>query len=538
MTISKIRDKTPTYCLLLVLLLATIYCISEIFVLCNDFSLLSIHGIDDAAFAESLRKLYASQNLTELMVQNEYGYGWIYWSSVALFALPGKILFDLTGIATLYIILPRSYSLLFSLLSVFVFYKLCKIYIKNSWLAVCATLLFPLYPTLMYFSQRFGTTSVLAFFSISCVYFMVRDEEITRRSFYLSCGCLAIALAIKLTAAAIVPLFLMLLFSRFHFCFSKDHWKLWLKTGAISIYGCLFCISPAIALAPLFPKESGDSLAKLLYFISASAGKNLQFIENMICGVINGTWFSVCYICLLVLMLLSVLNKWKSADARKWDWLCFVIGYGVGMIFICYTATNGSNYAVNYGTILSYLPLLGLAWFDGGRSKKRSCYITVFCLLALQCGFLAWQVFQGEEISVHHFSQVEATTREKAERSLELKALVQTCAEKENLTQFSILADASIPTFYSKIQNESTTFDSIWSNLQEWNVDGKNFIVLDKIDDSRLWYLSQEQRTDGSLAEDDAARAELIETGVLQGIFWDLIQETDEYYFFARAQGQ
>lgn len=533
-----IKEKIPIYFLLAVEILFILYCTLQNFVLCEDFSLLSIHGIDDAAFAESVRKLYASQGMEELLVQNDFGYGWIYWISVALFTLPGKFLYDQGITSVLYILLPRFYSMIFAILSVYVFYRLCRVYIKSPWLVATATLLFPLFPTMMHFSQRFSTTPSMTFFALLCVYFIVKDERLKPGSFWCSSLSLAIALGIKLTAVAIVPLFLLLMFSRFAWKFNKENIIIWVKVGIPSAYLALFCVSPAIALTPLFKEQSLASRMTIVQFIQSAAGKDVSLLKNMENGIIKGQMYWPLYAILFFCLCTVTIIKFKQKDSRKSEWGGLLSGYMIGIVLICKTATNGPTYATMYSTILSFIPLLSLALFECVSSLKITGCVVSAGLLLGQTYYINPSNASGFAFPINFFMQTALTSQSEIQLVSELKSVSQRYADENGLTEYIIVIDAGLPNFLPKLSNKYVDCYSCWNDLQNWNLQPVTFIVLDKIDDSRLWYLPHEQRTDGSLAEDYADRQALIETGLLQGISWDLIEETDEYYFFARAQGQ
>ncbi|WP_312702500.1 hypothetical protein [Sedimentibacter sp.] len=539
-----LEKKLPIQLMLILFAAFSIFCLCLCFILSERFSTLSIHGIDSIAFAEYLNSIYNKTSIGDLLHNNGYGYGWIFWTALAIFCLPGKIMFDMGLTSVVYIVSTRIFCLIFSLLAVYVTYKLFHLYIKNQWLLCTATLLCPIFPTLMYYSQRPSTTPLLAFFGALCVYFMLRDEEITKKSFFLSCLSLAACLATKLTSVNFVPIFLLLMLSRFHFKFSKENIIQWFKSGIVSIYVWIFLMSPAIALYPFFPKISKLSIDEFVQFISLANGGNVGLLHNFENGIMGGFTYKLVFIFLILCFVANIICKFKKNDSHKMDYLMLVVGYVLSSILVCVIAGNGVWFTVSYGMTSSFIPLLGLAVFeniDKPSIKKAAIGSVCILLVVIQGNYFYKECHAvGSSLSPlefkHEFELHKSDVLLASNLNNHVVSLLKNQEGNTDCSETIVLSDWSLPKFLSNIDTPQYVSYSIWSNIQDY--DNVEVFVLDKDKTERYSCYGEGHYADETLvaqfAEDEKSRNELITNGTFKGEHYTLVDESEEYYMFLR----
>lgn len=179
------------------------------FLISSSLGLTGLRDIDDLAFQSVLRKVHLlllNGDFAGIWQINDYAYGWIYWFPVGVVTFPFYLLSHYAQIDWPLVVFPRQMSLMFAVLSLLVMRRLLRRAGVPEVGVAAALAIFCLFPTLGYFSMRFGTVNAVMFFSLLSFYFAWDDKPSTARGRFLALLALAVAGGIKPSGLLIAPL--------------------------------------------------------------------------------------------------------------------------------------------------------------------------------------------------------------------------------------------------------------------------------------------------------------------------------------------
>lgn len=453
--------------LILFFIILTVFC--ENFIAGTSFDLLGLRTIDDQALQASLRK-YHEQPLSQITFMNDYGYGWFFWFPMYIITLPLYFVYRFAGIAWPLIVIPRMQSLFFSVLCLFLMYKIVSLYTKNKLIIVTAIFLMPIFPTGAYFAGRFGTNPQTAFFSMLSVWYVLKNSKIDTIDLRKVLGSFALAMGTKTSAIIIAPILILLVLERYGWKFNKRNIVIWIRESFFAFILMVFTISPAILLAPFNIQNATNSFNVLYSYVSQRSG-SADIILNF-GGFIGESYFLMAAVLLFLgLIYLSATQKYKR------DFLWLFCGSALGILFLCRTIDYGSMYIVIYGFAISFvlpLGLIALEYINVKDIKIKSRIVSVICCLMCvqQLFFIGGKVIRNDSYSIlayydYYMNNVSAYNARH-------NALLD-----NNNGNIIVFVDWSVPAIVSSLGHEDITYYTIWNDLGVYNQEVNN-IVLDK----------------------------------------------------------
>ncbi len=454
------------YIIYAVYFLFILLAIWECFCGSKDIDLVSFRHYDDLCFHYVINS--HMKDLSQLLNWNDYGYGWIYWIVATLYCSIGWLLCYFYNISWVLCVTPRLVSLVFTLATVCVAYKLVGLYTKDKLLKSIYIFLLPLFPTYLYYGLLFSCNPHVEFFAICAVYALAKNRLIEKKNLYISFLCLCVAIGIKLTAVLILPIWGLLLLSRFNFKLNHFFWKSCLPLTILSIFFTLFLISPNVYIG-VFDHSKWVNLYNMFKW-ATTFGSNGEssFIINFQKGIIHSytIWpiFVILFVMLLVTTVFTFYSECKrrcDKDIQFYDYIAYILGYVIAVSLLCYRINHGPLFITYYYTCICFVLPLGLLLLEKISSKLR--IIIIYFLFTSQIFYICANAFHKNGILRYYYS-IKNTINEQHE-SLEMKQLLDdTFRNKEYVIQF----DGSTPHFIneSKREHKNVSIKTAWHDFK------------------------------------------------------------------------
>lgn len=322
------------------------YAFMQNFVFSSNLDQLSFRTVDDLAFQYTLRNNHEHLRFFGL---NSYAYGWLFWFPVTVLTYPAYLISKYGGDDTLLIVIPRNISLLFTIGTMIVLYKICCHYTRNNLLVATALILFLSFPTTGYFSLRFGTVSQTAFFSALAFYIAISRKSYDVKSIGYIGAAAGAALAVKLSAMLILPFIGLILADRLNWKISKENFK---KAG-------IFIGTAIVTYLALGQPNFREILAQI-QTTKISYGDNLPLIDNLQASIFGPFLHQFIFAIFLTgLLVLAVRNIRNNRD-----YLFVFISILMCTAYLLATIKMGAAYISVYATVYMYLLLLGVVSLD------------------------------------------------------------------------------------------------------------------------------------------------------------------------------
>jgi hypothetical protein len=456
----------------------------ENFIFSSGFDILRFREIDDVAFQDTLRRTHlaiSSDRFSQLLVINDYAYGWIFWFPLALITYPFYLLSAHFLIDWPLIVFPRQISLGFGIASLFLLRKILKKYGTPEWVAAACVFVFLLFPSFGFFSLRFGTVNEVLFFCLLSLFLTVADDPSTLRGRLLISISLALAGGVKLSGLLIAPLIVVMVAIRYKYrslaVLIRD---LALVTAVFLI--CLIAFSnPALIAYPFQIEYWQDYHKTLSYFIATTQQANgpLNPFKRGY-SIFFGSVGCLVYISLLFW---GLCMRAVKADAKRLDLLAIIVTLLFVATYLFYFVRNG-NSATLYFTSISFLLLFGLPFLcDLPRGKIILGAVIFLELIDLSIRVSAQRGSDIQATSLNHL-----TYYMKDFQSIHLikesNRISECIRAKDKKWDAHVFVDFTVPTGLNSLSFPNACISVAWNNLSSI---GKycghreiDYIVLDK----------------------------------------------------------
>jgi hypothetical protein len=215
------KEKVFIFYAVLYILLGTF---SNLFFL-GDYGLIPLRDIDELAFHVSVDHSFEALkdfNFAKVFKNNDYVYGNIFWLFWTIVLTPFKFFESHSEIQTIVLLIPRMFSLIFVISTIFLWNKICdlltNVQIGNTH-KIVRNLFFFSIPTLSYSATKFHPNSMLLLTSALALYFSVKLFKLNTHIFnlnqliFLSSLFTALTISIKINGIIVFPLILYFVFS-------------------------------------------------------------------------------------------------------------------------------------------------------------------------------------------------------------------------------------------------------------------------------------------------------------------------------------
>jgi hypothetical protein len=234
----------------------------------ESFDILPIKTIDELIFQRTLlngRESMHSSAWIDVFANTEYGYGNIFWSPLIL--LSGLLAHS--GPDWLLIVAPRWISVGAYAWALFMFFQIGRLRNYSRSHCMLGVLLIATCRGMFTSSLFFHNNTLIAAFVMTSLYFL--SLRSTRRTRVFGAIFFGAALAIKLTAVFVLPIF-FLFFNKdlsWSQLFKNEILKRNLKAGAVIFSSAVFFFSPTVLLLPvgvnIFFTKSVETLRYILF---------------------------------------------------------------------------------------------------------------------------------------------------------------------------------------------------------------------------------------------------------------------------------
>ncbi|MBM5461558.1 hypothetical protein H8F21_28790 [Pseudomonas sp. P66] len=477
MTIEHSFRRYATVCYLLTGVIFAILFV-ENFIFSSDFTLLGFRSYDDVGFQASLRRAHLilqAGDWPKFFILNDYAYGWVFWATIALITYPLFLLEQSFSIAWPLIVTPRQLSLLFGVMCLMVMHKLLKQLKVPSWACAGAVLIFALFPSMGYFSLRFGTVNAVTFFSLLALYYALKQEKSTTWGVTRVALSLAIAGAIKLSGLLIAPLIALLLLRRLD-------WSRAVKTLVPPLIVFLLVlgvmINPSFLLIPSAPHFWIDYLNDLQKFLEVTRIPEgpANPVERFYYGVFRA--FGA-FLAMLLLMFGWFIAMRQDRSVRS-DFLAIIAIFVSVAIYLAVSVKNVSSVG-SYFTGISFVLLLGVVGYARSSSGPRVLGV-IISLLFLQQLFLLNKGIQSETPGMSHASYFIAKEFVEDDVALATSALACVKEHSNGASVGQILIDFTVPVAINSISHPETCLSMAWDNLspaRKYCGSPVDFLILD-----------------------------------------------------------
>lgn len=463
----------------------------ENFTFSSSFSILGFRSIDDVAFQSTLRQVHLglqSGNLEQLFSINDYAYGWIFWAPMALITYPLFMISHAFSVDWPLIVVPRQISLLFAVLSMIVMRKTLKHLKVAEWGCASAVLMFVLFPSLGYFSLRFGTVNAVTFFSLLTVYLALNYERATVGGTVRVALSLAVAGAIKLSGLLIAPLALFLVLRRIK---GRQIVPVLIIPAVVFLLTLGILTNPLFLLIPFKPQIWTDYLAILQHYLEVTrvpSGPDNP-IERFYLGAFSRLTDAVVMAVLAAGWLVVII---RNRTCRA-DFVAILVAVTLATIYLILSVKSVTGIGT-YFTSVSFLILLGIT---GYASSPKAVYLfgTLIILMLADVAGRAEEEFENLSIiqqgfdrglsPTNHFSYFikEAFSR----NDMSLASSTVSCIEEHSNGRKPghIFIDFTAPSAINALSYPETCVSVAWNNLSPA---GKycdrpvDFLILDKRD--------------------------------------------------------
>lgn len=502
------------------------------FIFSSSFDYLIYRGVDDYAFQKSLRNYHEallSFKLDKIFKMYDYGYGWIFWFIHTILTFPFYLI-SLTGSDTLLISSARNISLLFSIGSVFILYKIIYFYTKDNFLSLAASLIFITFPYFAYSAMSFRTIAQVQFFCMLAFYLSLIYRVDNGKLKYIAYS-IAAALGTKLTAIFITPLLAMIVLNRYHWKFDKKTYHDFIYFLKYFIPSTIFFINPSWFLAPFHPSLFTKHIG-YLSLVSSTATTNIGFSHSFFDDFASAFFTSYLSIYVLILFFIGLLLKFVkdfiAKEELKYDFLYIFVFVGLLSIFIASYVKINYTYMTNYFYSFSFLLLLPIVLL---KDFKKSIKIIITLLLIVLNTYHNFHPIK--KWYFYHYDRANSdmiVNRIKTHK--ELAGIIGPPNQ-----QLSILVDYRAPFVYSNFR-KNIYLGVIFDNISIIHNEAKNqqkiidYIILSK--ESRLLLNDLEFEEDVSAADADARNQlisekaimdKLIKEGLLGNNLYDRVYE-------------
>lgn len=337
------------------------YAFMQNFVFSEGLDQLAFRTADDVTFQYVLRH---NHEHLKFFCLNSYAYGWLFWLPVTVLTYPAYLISKYAGDDTLLIVIPRDISLLFTVATAIMLYKIGRFYTSNNLLIATALILFLSFPSTGYFSLRFGTVSQTAFFSALAFYVAISRKSYDIKNIRNIGIAAGLALAVKLSAALILPFIAMVLADRLHWKISKENFK---KAGWF--FGALI-----VTYLVIGQPAAGDVLNQIK-ITQTNYGGGSSFFDDLQGAIFDSFSHQFIIVALLASSLFYGIKKMK--DNR--DILFVLINIMIVTVYLLTTIKMGAIYVTAYATVYMYLLTLGVLSIDylGKKLQVLACVTLV-----------------------------------------------------------------------------------------------------------------------------------------------------------------
>jgi hypothetical protein len=193
--------------------------LSNLFFL-GDYGLIPLRDIDELAFHTSVDNSFKALkdfNLTKVFKNNDYVYGNIFWLFWTIILAPLKFFDSYSEIQSMIMFIPRMFSLIFVISTIFLWNKICDLLIRmqiGNTHKFVRNLFFFSIPTLSYSATKFHPNSMLLLTSALALYFSIKLFKLNFHLFnldqliFLSSLFTALTISIKINGIIIFPFIL------------------------------------------------------------------------------------------------------------------------------------------------------------------------------------------------------------------------------------------------------------------------------------------------------------------------------------------
>ncbi len=382
--LNKIKQNKLTSIMLFLFSILFIYLFVECFVFSSSFECTVFKSIDDTAFNEAMNSFqyYLKRiHLSKLLNFNEYAYGWIFWAINGIATFP----FYLIKSEPLTIAGARILELLFSFGTLYLLYKIAGNYTKNAfykWAVIIPTALSEFFIT---YAISFDTTSMMRFFGVLSVYFILKNKELTNKNIIFSAISLAAVAGVKLTGIFFMPIVGFLALNKIEYKLNKENLK------KIGIYFLVFipCFilftNPGLFLFFVY-KEKVKAFFELYgYFLFEYSKRNIGLVaeNSSVWNLIYKGCIERFYLLIptCVFLILAFCQSINGIKRKKYDFLIIHAFTLLAILYFALTIKIGAIYIAKYtGVMIIFLPL-SLIYFE--KFKKTGMILTSLILIFL-----------------------------------------------------------------------------------------------------------------------------------------------------------
>jgi hypothetical protein len=301
--------------------------------------------VDDYAFQLSLRSYHEHRKFFNLY---DYSYGWIFWFPLVCLTYPFYFLSVYFGIDTPLVVFPRQLSLVFTMGTAFVLYKITSIYTKDSFTKAVILLLYLSFPVNGYFATKFGSGPQTMFLSSLAFYIAARKEFLTQKDLYKIAIIVAASGATKLSGLLITPAIMLVILDRLS-------WKL-NKENIISLIKSFLVFVVSLAALSQIPIKVVLKQIKTTQTSYGDVGIYDSFMQGIVYPNLHISIFLITASCLAYKAITSIKN---DTFFYKRDYLYILLTLIIAIIYLLLTIKNGSC-LYNY-LFYSYI-ILATSW--------------------------------------------------------------------------------------------------------------------------------------------------------------------------------
>lgn len=353
----------------------------ENFAFSSNLGILGFREIDDVAFQSTLRRVHLglqSGNLEQLFSINDYAYGWIFWAPLVIVTYPLFMISQALSVDWPLIIAPRQISLLFAVLSLVVMRKILKRLEVPEWGCASAVVIFALFPSLGYFSLRFGTVNAVAFFSLLTIYLALKDERATVNGTVRVALSLAVAGALKLSGLLIAPLAAFLVLRRMR---GRQIVPMLLIPAVVFFLALGILTNPQFLLIPFKPQIWTEYLAIVQHFLEVT--RTPSGPENPVKRFYLGVFGSLANMVVMTVLAAGWLVAIIRNKTHRTDFVAILVAVLMASTYLILSVKNTSSIG-SYFTSVSFLILLGIA---GYANSPRAIYLFSMLVILMLADF-------------------------------------------------------------------------------------------------------------------------------------------------------
>ncbi|WP_194791203.1 hypothetical protein [Pseudomonas sp. UFMG81] len=447
-------------CYLLVALVV-VFLFVENFVFSSGFDILGFRAYDDVGFQASLRRMHLllqARDWSGFLLLNDYAYGWVYWAFMALITYPFFLLEQSYSLVWPLIVIPRQVSLVFAVLSMWVMHTLLRRFDVPRWACASAVLIFILFPSLGYFSLRFGTVNAVTFFSLLTLSCAFTQAKLTPAGGVRVALSLAIAGAIKLSGLLIAPLIAALVLRRIE---RRRALATIVPAAVIFCVALVVLTNPSFLWIPSEPHYWTDYIGQLQKFLEVTRVPSGP--ANPLARFYSGVFVTFGGMLAMGTLAVGWYFAVRADRSRRFDMLAvlalFILAAGYLVISVKNVGSVGS-----YFTGVSFVLLLGVI---GYARVNRGIYVlgAVIVLLAAQQVYMVHSSLRKAEEGTSHASFF--VKRITVQSDTALARAVKHCIEEHSAGApvGQIFMDFTLPMFMNSLSDPQTCVSLAWNNL-------------------------------------------------------------------------